>query len=422
MTEIAPFKAIRYDLNAVGNLAQVVAPPYDVISEAGRDALEALSPYNVVRLVLGRDEPGDDATLNKYTRARALLEAWTAAGVLRVDDDDSITLYEMRSSVAGRPHVTRGILAAVKLDPPESGGVLPHERTYDTIVEDRLQLLRATATNLDMIFCVYDGQDGEAREAIDALAATPPLAQFTTAEDGIEHVIWRLSDPRAVDAVVRALEKPHVVIADGHHRCRTAQHYRDERRRSHGSGPWDSQLMFLVDAARFGPALLPIHRVVDDVDADMVLDRLGEVFVIEQAPAGNPEALAAALGARRAQGARVFAMFDATRAWWLTVADTNAERDALPPDRSQAWRDLDVAVLHALVFDRLLGGVAPRFVHSATEAAEDLAARSGGVAFLLAPMDFDSVRAVAEAGDAMPQKSTYFIPKPKTGIVFRSLS
>jgi uncharacterized protein (DUF1015 family) len=228
-----------------------------------------------------------------------------------------------------------------------------------------------------------------------------------------------MSDPAAIDAIARSLEKATVVIADGHHRWRTALRYRDDRRALEGSGPWDAQLMFLVDVSRWGPSLLPIHRVVRDIGADDALRRLQPVFRIEPAARDDPEALAAALAERRAQSVRTFAMFDATRAWWLTLADANAERDALPSDRSAAWRDLDVAVLHHLVFERLLGGVKAGFVHSATEAAHEIG--DGGLTFLLAPMPFEAVRAVAEAGEAMPQKSTYFVPKPKTGIVLRSL-
>lgn len=418
MPQITAFRGLRFDPNTVGDLATVVAPPYDVISDGDHDALEAASPYNVVRLILGRDEPGDDDRASKYTRARELLDAWTAAGALTLDDAPSLTVYEMRYTVDGEPRVTRGVLAAVSLGEPSEGGVLPHERTYADIVDDRLALLRATETNLDCIFCVYDGQDAAAHEALDATCSREPLARLTT-PDGIEHLVWTITDAVAIEAVAGSVEKAQVVIADGHHRHRTAERYRAERRASDGDGPWDSQLMFLVDASRFGPTLLPIHRVVDGISAADALARLGSVFDVEEAT-GDADAIAAALIARRASG-RVFAMLDGERAWFLTVADQGAERDALPADRSAAWRDLDVSVLHHLVFDQLLGGVTPRFAHHPHEALAEVTAGRATLAFLLAPMAFDAVRAVAEAGDAMPQKSTYFIPKPATGIVLRPL-
>lgn len=415
MPAIAAFHAIRYD-TAVCDLASVVAPPYDVISEHARVAYETSSPYSAVRLVLPRDSTGGDSP-GKYTQARATLDTWLAAGVLRRDAAPSLTLYEQRYLIGGEARSQRGILAAVRLDDPADGGVLPHERTYDSIVGDRLALLRATEMNLDCTFCVYDGPDDAAARAIDDLAASEPASRFTTADDGTEHVLWHMTDPASIAAVAASMEKATVVIADGHHRWRTALTYRDEQRAQHGSGPWDEQLMLLVDASRHGPSLLPIHRVVQAMDADDALARLRECFSIEAVPRDDPEALALSLvgGAPRA-----YVMLDGARAWRLTLTDRDAERAAMPPERSAAWRDLDVAVLHRLVFDRLLGGVDARFVHSATEAAE--ATIGGSVAFLIAPMRFESVRAVAEAGEAMPQKSTYFIPKPKTGVVFRSLA
>jgi uncharacterized protein (DUF1015 family) len=419
VAEIAPFRGIRYDPSAVGDLADVVSPPYDVISDAERGILEETSPYNVVRLVLGHEERGDDERSNKYTRARGLLEAWQAAGVLREDPDEALYVYEQRYHVGDERRTQRGVLAAVRLEDPESGGVLPHERTYDDIVDDRLHLLRATATNVDTIFCVYESQDGSAQDAIERAASADPIASFRT-KDGIEHRLWAITDPGSIAAVSRALEKANVVIADGHHRYRTAQRYRDERRTSEGPGPWDAQLMFLVDAERWGPSLLPIHRVIAGLDATAALERLAPVVTAEPAPRGDPERLARELAERRARG-RTFAMMDHYGAWWLTVADAAAERAALPEDRSAAWRDLDVAVLHSLVFDRLLGGVSPRFVHSPIEAHDEVRSGRASLAFLLAPMPFESVRAVAEAGDAMPPKSTFFIPKPATGVVMRAL-
>jgi len=418
MADLAPFRGIRYDPTAVGDLAAVVSPPYDVISERDHDALEAASPYNIVRLILGRDEPGDHERSNRYTRARALVETWLAAGILRRDDAEGLYIYEQRFSFGGEQKVQRGVLGAVRLDEP-GGGVLPHERTYDEIVEDRLALLRATATNLDCILCVYDGQDASAHEAVEGATRAEPAARFST-PDGVEHRVWILSEPAGIAAVVRAVAKATVVIADGHHRHQTALRYAAERAESEGPGLWDAQLMFLVDASKWGPALLPIHRTIRGAGADAALAALEPVFRIEDAPAGDPEALADELAKRRIYG-RTFAMLDGKRAWWLTVKDRVAEREAMPAERSAAWRDLDVAVLHVLVFEQLIGGVETGFAHSAGEAAERVGAGDADLAFLLAPMPFDAVRAVAEAGEAMPQKSTYFIPKPATGIVLRTM-
>jgi uncharacterized protein (DUF1015 family) len=311
----------------------------------------------------------------------------------------------------------RGILAAVALD--ESRGVLPHERTYDEIVGDRLELLRATETNLEPIFCVYEGGDVAASEALDRATARPPLARFET-PDGIGHSIWGITDGEQIAAVARSFDKTTVVIADGHHRWRTSVRYRAEMRAAQGDGPWDAQMMLLVDTTRLGPDLLPIHRVLTGIAADEALARLVPALTAEEIPFADPDALAAEVASRRS-GGRVFGMTDGARAWILTVADRHAEDEALPADRSRAWRDLDVAVLHHLVFERALGGATPTFVHSPREAVEEIRGGRASLAFFLAPMPFEAVRAVAEAGEAMPQKSTFFIPKPATGLVMRPL-
>jgi uncharacterized protein (DUF1015 family) len=409
--DIAPFRGIRYDPARTGDLSKVVSPPYDVISESARAELEAASPYNVVRLVLPQGE--QDGTPSKYTEARATLDSWLAEGALRADDAEALYVYQMRTPEL----TTRGLLAGVSLD--EERGVLPHERTYDHIVGDRLALLRAVETNLDTIFCVYEGSDAAAADAIDRAAATEPLARFDT-PDGIEHTLWAIADAADIATIARAFEKASVVIADGHHRWRTAVLYRDEMRARDGAGPWDSQLMYLVDATRFGPALLPIHRAISGVEAAGALERLAPAFDAEEVEVAGADELYELLARRRADG-RAFAMTDGTRSWLLRARNAAAERAALPVGRSAAWRDLDVAVLHHLVFDSLLGGVTPSFVHHPHEATDEIAAGRASLAFLLAPMPFEAVRAVAEAGEAMPQKSTFFIPKPVTGVVLRPL-
>jgi uncharacterized protein (DUF1015 family) len=415
---VAPFRGIRYDPDAVGNLSSVTSPPYDVISPEAQASFEDASPYNIVRLILGREERADDALSNKYTRARSLLEAWLASGVLVRDPVDALYVYEQRFAIRGEERTQRGVLAAVRLEEPENGRVLPHERTMPKPVEDRLALLRAAGANLEPVFGVAAG--GGLTEALRPAALHRPHAEFASGDDGVRHRLWVVTDPAAIKAVRAGMRDAVVIIADGHHRYRTAMIHRDERRAAEGAGPWDSTLMYVVDAEADGPAVLPIHRVARGVDADTAIERLRPAFAAEPAERDDPERLAAELATRRAAG-RCYAIIDADRAWILTVADTRAEREAVPADRSAAWRDLDVAVLHALAFERLLGGVETDFVHSAREAAEAVEKGDASFAVLLAPVPFESVRAVALAGEAMPSKSTYFFPKPRNGVVIRPL-
>lgn len=420
MVAVAPFRGIRYDPRAAGDLASVTSPPYDVISPEAQRALEQANPYNIVRLILGRDEAADDELTNKYTRARSLLDSWLEAGILVRDPSDALYVYEQRFTIGGRERAQRGILVAVPLEDPGAGRILPHERTMPKPVEDRLALLRATDANLEPVFGVATGAAPGLSAALRDASASAPAAEFTTPDDAVRHCLWVSAGAGAINAARETLRDATLIIADGHHRYRTALLHREERRAAGGDGPWDAILMYVCHAEEDGPAILPIHRLVLGVDADEVLARLAGPFRVEPAPREDPEQLAAELAERRA-AARTYALLGADRAWFLTVVDSQAQDEALPPHRSPAWRDLDVAVLHALAFERLLGDVKTDFVHSAREAAEAVERGEASAAFLLAPVPFEAVRAVALAGEAMPPKSTYFVPKPRDGVVIRPL-
>jgi uncharacterized protein (DUF1015 family) len=413
MVDVAPFAGIRY-ADAI-DPTTVTSPPYDVISPDDRDALERASPYNAVRLDLGRDEPGDDEITNKYTRASGWLRSWLAEGILRRDDPPALYEYEVEFSLGGGRRRVRGVLGAIEI----TDDVLPHERTMPSVIDDRLAFLRATRANISPVFCLSWGQRGTESGAT-ATAGGQAVCDFI-AEDGTAHRAWRLDDP---EPYAKGLAGAEVVIADGHHRFHTAAVYRDERRRTDGAGPWDRTLAFLVEAGGTMspdlPALLPIHRLVSGIEAPEALERLRGVFDIEPAAAADLAELETELADRRRAG-RCYLVVDQSEAWWITLRDPSAEAAAMPPKRSAAWRDLDVAVLHALVFDRLWGSPQAAYVHSAAEAADAVRARSAPLAVLLAPTPLEAVRAVAEAREAMPPKSTFFLPKPRTGIVLRTL-
>ncbi|HEX9696447.1 MAG TPA: DUF1015 domain-containing protein [Actinomycetota bacterium] len=415
MPDVAPFNGYRY---AAGqDPAAVTSPPYDVISPRGRQALEAASPHNVVRLILG-PLGEEDGT---YFRARELLDAWIEQGILVRDPEPSLYLYEEQFQVDGESRRQIGILGAVEI----SGEVLPHERVMGPVVEDRLAVIRTTEVNLSPVFCLYWSADDAAARVIDAVTAESPYADFTD-EDGVRHRAWRIADPDRIRGIAGTLATSRVVIADGHHRYRTAEAYRQERRASDGPGPWDRMLLYLVDAERDGPALLPIHRLVHGVAVEHALEVLAPLFEIEEAPSSDADELALLVNAQRAAG-RTYGLLGPKEAWIMTLRDESEAAEATKGatqgggDHCPAWRDLDVAVLHSLVFDRLLGSASATYVHHPAEAAEAVAAGDATFAVLLARTPTEAVREIAEARDSMPPKSTFFIPKPRTGIVLRSL-
>ena len=411
---LSPFRSLRYAAADRSDLSRLLSPPYDVVDEDERRALEAADPHNVVRLILPRDASGSPH--GAYRAAAALLRQWRADGVLEVDETPALYVYEMAESIAGQTARTRGLVGTVGLTPPEAGIVLPHENTMAGPVADRLALTEATEANLEPIYLVYSG-GGAASQVVASCDDRPPLVSVTV--DGVAHRLWALTDPETLRAVAGDLLSRRAVIADGHHRYATyLRHQADRHAAGAGAGPWDRGLALLVDASTYGPQVHAIHRVVPGLVLADAAALAAAGFSVRDVPAGSAlESLAAA-----DKGAS-FLLTDGSR--WVLLADPDpALVDAvLPAERSAAWKSLDVTIAHRVLIDRLweledhedvVG-----FEHSVADAVE-AARRSGGTALLLNPTPVEAVAAVAEAGERMPRKSTLFTPKPRTGLLMRA--
>src|SRR4051794_4931502 len=272
---LAPFRALRYDVGKVGDLATVLSPPYDVIDSAGVDRLEAANPYNVVRLILPRgSENGPDS---RYARAAGALSQWRADAILVADEQPALYVYE--ESAAG--HVQRGLVGALGLVPFDAGVVLPHENVMAGPVADRLALMTATQANLEPIFCVYDG-GGAASEIAAEAADGEPLLDVTTG-DATRHRLWAITKPELLAGIAGDLKHRRATIADGHHRYTTYLHMQQERRDAgDGDGPWDYGLTLLVDALAFGPQVHAIHRVIRGLPYDDAVRRAQDSFVVRR--------------------------------------------------------------------------------------------------------------------------------------------
>jgi uncharacterized protein (DUF1015 family) len=418
---LAPFRALRYDPREVA-VGDVLAPPYDVIDETLRAELEAREPHNVVRLTLPRDRPGDPAgTDSRYAAAAALLADWRSAGVLRPDSEPALYVYEQHAD----GHTQRGIVGGVALSAAEDAIVLPHENTMAGTVADRLALMTATAADLEMIFLVYDG-GGATSHAVAEADQQTPIVDVTT-PDQVHHRVWAITDRAALAAIAADLHDRRAVIADGHHRYAT---YLQDQAHHHaagsGTGPWDYGLTFLVDGAAFGPQVHAIHRAVPGLAADRAIELAARGFEVSEL-AGGLRGAEEQLAKAGLQGV-AFVVTDGERAWLLTKPDAEMLAGALPADRSDAWRSLDVAVAHGFLITALWGlednESVVEFHHEVAAATRAAAARGGGsgVALLLNPTAVADVAAVAAAGDRMPRKSTLFVPKPATGLLMRAFA
>jgi uncharacterized protein (DUF1015 family) len=416
MVAASPFQGLRFDRAVVGDPCRVTAPPYDVITPESRDAYEAMHPYNVVRLILargGRDDP------SRYAQVAKLLTSWHEEGALLLDPAPALYVYEEAYTLRGERRRLRGVLASVTLD-DNGDSVVPHERTMVAPVADRLRLLEATRANLSPVFAVYSGS-GRPEAALGAVDETPPAVDCLD-ETGTGHRLWPVSDPRRIAAWCRALADKRVLIADGHHRYRTALDYRDAMRRAepgHPTAPWEQTLMLLVDIDRHGPAVLAIHRLLSGATAEAVLEALGGDF--EARALRTPLELEAELD-RLPPGAIGYGLYGGGGRALLLVARDPA---ALAARTGLDHPPLDVEVLHGPVLAGLLGVRDPeRQVTYESDLAQAVArVDRGDFASLLAlrPAPFSAVVDVAQRGRTLPPKTTFFYPKPRDGLVLRPL-
>jgi uncharacterized protein (DUF1015 family) len=418
VAEVLPLQAVHYDLGKVGSLADVVAPPYDVIDDAQRAELAGRSPYNVVELDLPRDPGGGDP----YEHAALLLNQWIEEGALTRDSEPQIWALEQDYTAPDGTRLTRrGFLARVRLA-PYGEGIRPHERTQPGPKEDRLRLTRATRHNLSPIFALHPG--GAWRHLEPALGADP-WAEVTDTDD-TTHRVWRVGDPAVHEAIASELEAGELLIADGHHRYETSLAY---QREVGAGGPADYVLMALVSLEDPGLTVFPTHRLISGLADDQAKQEalgagLRELFDVEEVPTDQ-------LDPGGSQGVGVFGFIDShhNQAFRLRLRDA-AHLDEALADHSTAYRTLDAAILEKLVLKGVLGMstddiAAKRGIGYTPSIDEALAKLEDGgyqAAFLLRPTPIDQVRAVAAEGETMPPKSTYFFPKLLTGIVFNPLA
>jgi uncharacterized protein (DUF1015 family) len=419
MAEVQPLRALHYDTAVVGRLADVVAPPYDVIDADQRAQLMSRSPFNVVAVDLPQGDP------DPYESARELFESWQLQGALVRDREPALWAHTQQYAGPGGGRLTRrGVFARVRIEPYGPGRVRPHERTHPGPKEDRLRLTRAARANVSPIFSLYSDPRQAAWQALAPATEQPPWGEVSDA-DGTVHRLWRVSDPTAITAVQAATREAELLIADGHHRYETMQAYAEE---IGGEGDHDYILMCLVALEDPGLTVFPTHRVVRDLDEQRrraltdALERdfdISEVPMEQIAPPSQPAPSPLQLGYIDA--------FD-KRPLRLTLKD-QAIADAALSGRSAAYRQLDTGVLEALLLKGALGLSDEDISHFrglfyARDTQEALAMVASGeyqAAFLMRPTPVAQVRDVAAAGENMPPKSTYFFPKLLTGLLFNPL-
>ena len=434
MAQIIPFRGTLYDPAAVGSIRDVVAPPYDIIDAAGQKALHDRHPQNIIRLELGIDQPGDNATSNRYTRAGETLGAWISGGALKRDAQPAIYYHTIEyappSSDARAPKKTlRGFLTTTKLEALDSGHIYPHENTRSAAKTDRLNLLKACKANLSPIWLLYSDPENAILGLLEqAVKGQPPRIDFRD-DNGCRQQLWTITDQAVLGQIVDIMRSRPLFIADGHHRYETALNYQRFRREESGATstlkPYDSVLMLLSPLEDPGLTVLPTHRVTTTTlpPYPTIKTRLAETFDLKDFPfsSGNQSTVRAQfLDALRTQGRTTptFGLALKGEDRYVTLSLKPAHR---PEANASPRAKLDVSLLQQLVVSTLCPTQQEQeailYTKDDHEALDWAADGTGTSALLLNATKVSEVQAVAKAGERMPHKSTYFYPKPLTGLV-----
>ena len=437
MVQIEAFKGLRYELGHVGALSDVIAPPYDVIGPELQNELYQNHPANVIRLILNRDEPGDETGDEKYERSARALKQWQRDGVMQLESYPAVYVYHQQFEYAGQTFVRRGFMARMKLEKLGEGNVYPHEETHSAIKADRLKLFNATKANVSQIFGIYPDESNQAQTLLeDAIQGV--TAVEATDHLGVLHRLWPVYDSKIISDLTQTMNPRPMFIADGHHRYETAYNYR-EQLADEGvltdDHPAQSVLTMCVSMHDAGMIVLPTHRLFEGVaqyDSTTLIEKLQDCFDVNTAGTGPAEAAEVWEQIEMEDQQGMLGLYCPVDDTWVVANLNDAGRTKMTEiagSQSSDWQGLGVSLLHRLIMDTLLGEVdlpKPTYVHRVEEVTDELTADQDsnkfGLAALVMPATLDHIKAISEHGERMPAKSTYFYPKLLAGLVINPLT
>ena len=436
MAEIHPFRGGHYNQSLVSDLSKVICPPYDVISPQLQRELYARSEYNFVRLEFGRELPQDTIGDNRYTRAKATLEQWLSQEILRVDEKPAIYLHDHYFRFQERRHRRRGIIARVRLEEWETRVVRPHEGTLSGARRDRLDLLWALRANTSPVLAMYEDTGQQIAPILERESARKPLMR-ASGLDSERHDIWAIKEEDVIHQIASNLSKQPLYIADGHHRYTSALTYRRERRSFSATAasedePYDFVMMTLVDLADPGLVILAPHRLVRGVPKPLVdglVAKLGAFFEIDRLPLSTPGIWQRVDELTIDTDETQLVCFGPERdnILLLRLRDGADISSMMPSFHTELFQRLDVSVVDHVILEKLLEIDAAddedkvHYSHDRQSAVNRVLDQEYQLAFFLRPVKPQMVRTVADAGETMPRKSTYFYPKTPVGLVFYPL-
>ncbi len=428
MVDVKPVKGITYNKEKVDNLDDVMSPPYDIISPTMQEALYQKHPYNFVRLILGKKLEDDTEENNRYTRAHYLFEKWLKEKILISSDEPAIFPYSVDYEIEGISQTMNGFFVLLKLDHSYKK-VLAHERTLSKPKADRLNLMRACHANLEPIQLLYIDEKDEIQNLIQQTKENQPLISVT-GYDSFTHSIWKLNNTKIIETIQGKLKDEILFIADGHHRYQTALNFADEMKKEHPSedSPYNYRLVIIANMFDQGLAILPTHRLLqmNKLDRHQFLTQLEKYFNIETRKRNETQSYEQ-LTTEIKQDLQTdtehkFALYFKDNYYLLTLKNERI-METLAKDRSKTWRTLDVSILHKIVIEQILHITQDtledhvKYTREDEEALRLVDNETFDFSVLMNATKINELKSIAEAGEHMPQKSTYFLPKMLSGLV-----
>jgi len=423
LAEVSPFLGVRYNQEIIKDMAAVICPPYDVISQEEQKAYYDKSGYNVIRLEHGMVLPNDTKTNNKHTRAYSTFNQWLKERVLLIDHVPSFYIHEHCFTYQNIRKRRLGLTACVRLEPWEKKTIFPHENTVPGIKSDRLELMRACAVNFSPLMGLYEDLGHKVTKLLTIQAGRKPTIDF--AEDGETHKLWVANEPEFVQRVSHYLASKPIYIADGHHRYETALAYRDERRQetrlTRGNEAFNFVMITLVSFSDPGLVVLPVHRLIRNLSTNALAkfkSILETYFELVSAPLGEGNLPEIAVATTRILG------LEPGNVVALKLRQPIALKEIMPEGHSEAYKRMDISIVQHLVIDRLIAldkNCSIVYIPNAAEARRLTESGEYQLALLMNPIAAATIKTIANSDDKMPGKSTYFYPKLPTGLVINRL-
>ncbi|MFH1093505.1 MAG: DUF1015 domain-containing protein [Candidatus Omnitrophota bacterium] len=416
MAEIIPFRGLRYNREKVKNINEIFAPPYDIISAKQQGELYKQHPFNIVRLILGKQSKNDNRRNNRYTRAANLFKEWINTGILVKDANPSIYIYTQDYTFEGIVKKRIGFLARMKFEKGKE--CLPHEHTLAKPKQDRVKLMRAVQANLSPIFSFYIDKKNKIEIILKPYTKRKPLISFRDKEK-IRHRFWQVDDKKTIEKIRKLMQKKQTFIADGHHRYEVSRSFYQEMSRKKGSnGEFDSVMIYFTGFNDQNLSVMPTHRLVKAIaDIQSKIDSLGDYFKVTVA-----KDLKEMIFSQRRLNGFSLGMCYKNKFYVLEMKDARM-LDRLMRKSPAQWRKLDVAMLNSVVFEHVFKLDEKQkeekisYTRDPIYAVECIKNKKALVAFFPNVTKAEQVRKIALSGNRMPQKSTYFYPKPLTGLV-----